>query len=315
MLQSKAGIFFLVQPLLIVLSYGNLHSGSVTLEWNPNSEPDLAGYKLFYGKSSRDYSDIIDTGNTTVYTLTQLENGMTYFFALKAYDRSRNESGFSEEISYTVEEGTNDDLSLITPNGGEKIQVGSRFVVEWDADPNIERLLIYLSTDGGDNWTKINGGTQNDGSWRWNVPDEYKSDRCLMRVEKAKESSINDVSDSFFSIVEGPVVVDNEGGNGLPKALTLNQNYPNPFNPMTTISFNIPAKEADAGPQLVTLTVYDARGRIVRKLVEREMTPGKYSVVWDGRTEMGEVSPSGIYLYAIVVDEETLPPRKMVLAR
>jgi len=70
--------------------------------WNQNSESDLAGYKLFYGYKSGDYSVIIDVNLVTEYLL-QLSCGYTYFFALKAYDTSENESLFSDEVAFYVE--------------------------------------------------------------------------------------------------------------------------------------------------------------------------------------------------------------------
>jgi len=51
-------------------------SSSVTLEWDPNTETDLAGYKVFYGISSGEYSTIFDAGLTTDYTVVGLSQGV-----------------------------------------------------------------------------------------------------------------------------------------------------------------------------------------------------------------------------------------------
>jgi hypothetical protein len=51
----------------------------VILSWNPNTEPDLGGYKIYYGTKSRKYETPIDVGNSTVYTLSGLEKGIKYF--------------------------------------------------------------------------------------------------------------------------------------------------------------------------------------------------------------------------------------------
>ncbi len=72
---------------------------SFTLAWDPNQEPDLAGYKLYYGTSSRSYQQNMDVGNLTQYTLTGLQDGVTYYFAVTAYDTEGNESGYSNEVS------------------------------------------------------------------------------------------------------------------------------------------------------------------------------------------------------------------------
>jgi len=75
---------------------------SVSLTWNPNTEPDLAGYKLHMGTSPGSYSQIIDVGHVTSYTVSSLVPGDTYYFSLTAYDIYANESGFSTEMSITI---------------------------------------------------------------------------------------------------------------------------------------------------------------------------------------------------------------------
>ena len=69
-----------------------------TLIWDPNSEPDLAGYKLHYGLASRSYDTTIDVGNQTTYTITDLNVGETYYIAATAYNTSGLESGYSNEV-------------------------------------------------------------------------------------------------------------------------------------------------------------------------------------------------------------------------
>jgi len=75
----------------------------------------------------------------------------------------------------------------------------------------------------------------------------------------------------------------------LPARLAMRQNAPNPFNPRTTLRFDLPA----AGP--VRLTVYDAAGRPVRALVDRDLPVGPHDIVWDGRDAAGRGAASGSY--------------------
>jgi hypothetical protein len=51
--------------------------------------------------SSGTYSDVVDAGMTTSYTISGLAPG-TYYFAVRAYDASGNESGYSNEASKTI---------------------------------------------------------------------------------------------------------------------------------------------------------------------------------------------------------------------
>ena len=78
------------------------HAGSVTLAWDPVPSSTLGGYMLHYGTSSRNYTAKVDVGNTTSRTVSNLTDGGKYYFAVTAYDKSRVDSGFSNEVVATV---------------------------------------------------------------------------------------------------------------------------------------------------------------------------------------------------------------------
>ena len=75
------------------------------MAWDANSEPDLAGYNIYYGTASRNYTHRINVGNTTEYTVKDLDDGGTYYFAATAYDRDGNESVYSAELVHTFSYG------------------------------------------------------------------------------------------------------------------------------------------------------------------------------------------------------------------
>ena len=74
----------------------------VTLEWDPNSETDLAGYRMYVGTASGAYGAPIEVGRATTYTVTNLLAGHTYYFAVAACNTAGMESGKSNEVSYTT---------------------------------------------------------------------------------------------------------------------------------------------------------------------------------------------------------------------
>jgi chitinase len=97
--------FFILISLLYALCPLPLsvaHAAQVNLEWDPNAEPDLAGYRIHWGSTSGSYTFSMDVGNNTTCTITDLEEGQTYYFAATAYDSADDESDFSSEVSYTV---------------------------------------------------------------------------------------------------------------------------------------------------------------------------------------------------------------------
>jgi Fibronectin type III domain len=72
----------------------------VTLAWDPSVSPAVAGYRLYYGVSSRTYTNVIDVGNATSGTVSNLVDSTRYFFAVTSYDVAGLESDFSDEVLY-----------------------------------------------------------------------------------------------------------------------------------------------------------------------------------------------------------------------
>ena len=79
-----------------------VQAAEVTLVWDPNTESDVAGYKLYYGAMSRQYDYLIDIGNKTTHSLYSLVDGTTYYIAVTAYDQQGLESGYSNEVVFTT---------------------------------------------------------------------------------------------------------------------------------------------------------------------------------------------------------------------
>src|SRR2546422_1037564 len=79
-----------------------LGAQSVTLAWDPNLEPDVVGYRLYYGESSTNLSQMLDAGNATNATVSSLLAGHTYYFGVRAYDSAGLVSDFSNQIQFTA---------------------------------------------------------------------------------------------------------------------------------------------------------------------------------------------------------------------
>jgi hypothetical protein len=74
----------------------------VTLAWDPNDEPDLAGYRIFVRAEgeSYNYGQPDWEGTDTTCTIEDLEEDTTYYFVARAFDTSGNESVDSDEVVY-----------------------------------------------------------------------------------------------------------------------------------------------------------------------------------------------------------------------
>jgi len=97
-------VFLSLLALSVFFSFfvAKAHSAQVTLAWDLNAEPDLAGYKLYYGLERGNYPYSVDVGNQTSHTFSNLEPNQVHYFVATAYDIDNNESDFSDEIVYLV---------------------------------------------------------------------------------------------------------------------------------------------------------------------------------------------------------------------
>lgn len=86
--------------MLVCLAGLPLAAVAQTLEWDPNSEADLAGYRLYFGSESRKYTHWIDVGNQTSYTPVGIDWSRPQFFAVQAYTTSGSTSTLSDEVKW-----------------------------------------------------------------------------------------------------------------------------------------------------------------------------------------------------------------------
>ncbi len=101
-----------------------------------------------------------------------------------------------------------------------------------------------------------------------------------------------------------PVTVQEKAEkNNLPKEFRLLQNHPNPFNATTTIRFDQPKRT------FVTLKIYDVVGREVTTLVNRDLQPGEYEVIFEAHG-----LASGLYFYRLET-KEFVKTEKLTLLR
>jgi len=105
---------------------------------------------------------------------------------------------------------------------------------------------------------------------------------------------------------EVPVVTTSVAGRPnevLPTEYALGNNYPNPFNPQTTIDFALPERGR------VVLTILNALGQEIERLVDADMQAGFHKVVWEAKSHT-----SGVYFYRLTANGFT-QMKKMVLMK
>jgi hypothetical protein len=73
-------------------------------------------------------------------------------------------------------------VTLLTPNGGEVLQSGSPYTIQWGGPPEAESFKLLLSMNGGKTWTVMKKGIT-ERSYSWQVPKlAGNRSKCLLKV-------------------------------------------------------------------------------------------------------------------------------------
>jgi hypothetical protein len=147
----------------------------IKLSWDPNTEPNLAGYKVYYGTASRTYGLPIVVGNVTTCTVPGLTRGVTYYFAVTAYNTSHNESGYSNEVYGVLTPSVPETVSapgvLRGPRGGT---TGSSYIyIAGGSSSNLRHSVEYQFDWKGDGSDLSSWNSTTSQSKTWTAPGIY----------------------------------------------------------------------------------------------------------------------------------------------
>ncbi|MEO8617504.1 MAG: fibronectin type III domain-containing protein [Luteolibacter sp.] len=124
----------------------------LTLGWDAVSNSGVVGYKLYVGLQSQLYNQSYAVAGQTSFTVTQLEIGETYYFAVSAIDSAGIESDLSFEIIVSVNTPPLPTGGVLARNGAG--QIGLQWSLPKSALITYPVFNIYSSPDLV-NWTKV----------------------------------------------------------------------------------------------------------------------------------------------------------------
>jgi len=106
----------------------SLNAGVVTLAWDPSSGTNvIANYRVYYGTTSGSYTNSVSAGTSLTVSVSNLVQGVRYYFAATAEDSYGLESDFSTEVSALVsvpnQPPTLNALANVTVNENAGLQV------------------------------------------------------------------------------------------------------------------------------------------------------------------------------------------------
>ncbi|OGU34439.1 MAG: hypothetical protein A2068_05830 [Ignavibacteria bacterium GWB2_35_6b] len=120
-------------------------------------------------------------------------------------------------------------------------------------------------------------------------------DNAVIDYENNTVTFSNTEVSSYVILAENEVTAVNDISSNLDNNFKLFQNYPNPFNPSTTIGFSLPVND------YVKLSIYDLLGREVKVLINKNLTAGNHSIIFDASG-----LSSGIYFYQLKAGKTNL---------
>ena len=93
-------------------------------------------------------------------------------------------------------------LTIISPNGGEKLTSGTSVQIIWkyDDEKTANGIILVLYKDGM-KFLTISESTADSGLYLWKIPENIPSGKKYrIRIRSAKDLSLNDFSDGDFFI-------------------------------------------------------------------------------------------------------------------
>jgi hypothetical protein len=149
-----------------------VNATALSLNWNANTESDLAGYMVYYGNTSSNYTSSVDVGNVTSYDINNVTNGKTYYITLTAYDTSGYESANSQEVSaYIPVLASTSSILLLSPIVGAVLSKPP--TLSWSAT-SLTTFTLYMALNNG-SYNKMYSGTNTSHTmasylWYWFIP-------------------------------------------------------------------------------------------------------------------------------------------------
>jgi len=169
----------------------------------------------------------------------------------------------------------------------------------------IDVYVVKTDPLGEKLWDNTFGGAKAD--YCYKILEEPQHNYFLVGQSYSYSSGGSDI---YVMKVDGgnPTPVEDDPRDMLPETFVLRQNYPNPFNAGTVIEFTLSRRSQ------VRLTVYDILGRPVRDWEMGSLSPGTYSINWNGTDNYGGEVATGVYLYRLQTTAYS-QTRKMLLLK
>jgi hypothetical protein len=137
-----------LSPVAFPTLHASISVGSVTLAWDANDEPDVAGYRIYYGQPEGSFDQSVDVGNVTTASIENLMEGRVYSFHATCYNSAGLESAPSNAVEYAVPTTVPDN----DPPVAHSLNLSTEQTVPLDftltgSDPDSDAITFHIVTD------------------------------------------------------------------------------------------------------------------------------------------------------------------------
>jgi hypothetical protein len=243
------------------------------------------------------YDTVEDTAVTNQYTV----EGQWHRTQRRSYSPSYSWWNGNEATGVY---SNNVDASIVTPL--ITLATNSEFECwNWyDLESGYDYGYIELSTDGGSSWEQLISFNGASGVWeQYSTTLDYPAG-TQVRIRFRLDTDYSVVEEGWYvddvRVFDPFGVTESESGVfGTSQRTAFIGVSPNPFMQSARMSYQL------VRPARVSLIVYDVSGRLVKSLSDGQdlQEPGNYSVLWDGRDDVGRTVPAGVYFVRFHADD------------
>jgi len=210
------------------------------------------------------------------------------------------------EITLTMERTESNDVYLhagVQPIGSATTADNRAFFLLTKHDRSNYHGLVVAMSDPGSIDLDV-GYVERETTFEWDNSWDETVLRGVLIVQSYDTGEILQAALAKFAVDD---VEDDDTPQKQAAALRA---YPNPFTPSTAIALELSSAERN---RPVSLSVYDARGRLVRTLLAGERTL-REEVAWDGRDDDNRTVASGVY-FAVLQTAQRRSAVKLALLK
>ena len=288
-------------PSYVFASNTNI-DGAINVSWYPISDGDIGGYKVFYGKQSKNYDNSIDVGLADHITIVGLENDKEYYVCVSAYDKDGNESLTSTEV-IGIPRDEDTDPPVFSSFYPTTVVENADFYIRcnitdpsgiYDDDTADDGQGVYLVwwIDGKPSelhTARLSKLSSGEFITNFRIPGQPLGTQIFYQVYAYDDDyDENRVSDRTQGISEKQTIT-------VVQSPKLAYNYPNPAPSKSFPDRTIFRYYANSNSQ-ISINIYDISGHIVGHLESETAMTGYSETEWN----ISDIA-SGVYIYTIEI--------------